>query len=105
MRVIILILIVTCFCINIYAQNEDVSNITDIKYNIKLIKFYIDKSEFDNALEYIDKTLEEATKKDSLYYFKGFIYKEKEDWLQASEFFAKAILHASEEQFIDERLA
>ncbi|MEA2096627.1 MAG: hypothetical protein U9P73_08055, partial [Candidatus Cloacimonadota bacterium] len=42
---------------------------------------------------------------DSLYYFKGFIYKEKEDWLQASEFFAKAILHASEEQFIDERLA
>lgn len=106
MRVIILVLMVTVFCINLYAQNEkNVSNINDFKYNLKLIKFYIEKYEYENALEYIDKTLEEAIEKDSLYYYKAFIYEELEDWLQASEFFAKSILHASEEQFINERLA
>ncbi len=105
MRTIILVIIVTIFSINIFAQNEDVSNINDVKYNIKLIKFYIEKNEYDNALEYIDKTLEETIGNDSLYFFKGFIYKEYEDWQQASESFVQAILHTSEEQIIDERLA
>ena len=104
MKAITLILIVISLYINLYAQSENESNINDLKYNINLIKFYIDKIEYDNALEYIDKTLEEATGKDSLYYFKAYIYKEKEDWLQASEFFAKAILYSTEEQIIDERL-
>ena len=105
MRTIILILMVIVFCINSYAQNENISNINDVKYNIKLIKFYIEKNEYENALEYIDKTLKEATEKDSLFFYKGFIYKEYEDWQQASELFAKAILHTSDEQIIDERLA
>ena len=105
MRTILLALIATFFCINLFAQNENISNINDVKYNIKLIKFYIEKNEYDNALEYIDKTLEESIDKDSLFYFKGLIYQEYEDWQQASEFYAQAILHTSEEQIIDERLA
>ncbi|MDP8201058.1 MAG: hypothetical protein P9M11_02835 [Candidatus Tenebribacter burtonii] len=104
MKAITLILIIIFLCINLYAQSENGSNINDLKYNINLIKFYIDKIEYDNALEYIDKTLEEAIEKDSLYYFKAYIYKEKEDWLQASEFLAKAILYSTEEQIINERL-
>ena len=104
MKVMVLVLIIMVFCINLYAQNESISDINDVQYNIKLIKFYIDKNEYDNALEYIDKTLEDAIVKDSLFYFKAFIYKEREDWLQASEFFAKTILSSSEEQIIDERL-
>ena len=105
MRVLISVLLVTVFCINLYAQTEkNMSNINDFKYNLKLIKFYIEKYEYDNALEYIDKTLEEAIEKDSLFYYKAFIYEELEDWLQASEFFAKAILHSSEEKVIDELL-
>ena len=105
MRTKILILSTLIFGINLYAQSSNPSNITDVEYNIKLIKFYIDKNEYDNALEYIDKTLEEILDNDSLYYFKGFIYQEYEDWLQASELFAKAILYTSDEQIIDDRLA
>ena len=105
MRKIIFALIATFFCINLFAQNENISNINDVKYNIKLIKFYIEKNEYDNALEYIDKTLEESIDKDSLFFFKGVIYHEYEDWQQASEFYAQAILHTSKEQIIDERLA
>ncbi len=104
MRTIILVIIITIICINLFAHNEDVSNINDVKYNINLIKFYIEKNEYDNALEYIDKTLEETINNDSLYFFKGFIYQEYEDWRQASESFVQAILHTSEEQIIDERL-
>lgn len=105
MRVTILVLMITVFCINLYAQNEkNVSNINDFRYNLKLIKFYIEKYEYENALEYIDKTLEEAIEKDSLYYYKAYIYEELEDWLQASEFFAKSILHSSEKKVIDELL-
>ena len=105
MRVIIFVLMITIFCINLYTQNEDISNINDVKYNINLIKFYIDKNEYDYALEYIDKTLEEIVDNDSLYFLKGFIYREYEDWYQASEYFAKAILYTSKEQIIDNRLA
>ena len=105
MRTIILVIIITIFWINLFAQNEDVSNINDVKYNIKLIKFYIEKNEYGNALEYIDKTLEETIDNDSLYFFKGFIYQEYGDWQQASESFVQAILHTSKEQIIDERLA
>lgn len=89
---------------NIYAQVEIESTINDVKYNINLIKFYIDKGEYDNALEYIDKTLEESSVKDSLFFLKGIIYRQREDWLQASEFFAKSILYSSEEQIIIDRL-
>ena len=105
MRTIILVIIITIFCINIFAQNEDISNINDVKYNIKLIKFYMEKNEYNNALEYIDKTLEETIDNDSLYFYKGLIYKEFEDWQQASESFVQAILYTSEEQIIVERLA
>lgn len=105
MKAKILILLVIVFCIDLYAQNNSVSNINDVKYNIKLIKFYIEKNEYKTALEYIDKTLEEAIEKDSLFYFKGFIYKENEDWLQASEFFAKSILYTSEESLINDWLS
>ncbi len=105
MKAKILILLVIVFCIDLYAQNNSVSNINDVKYNIKLIIFYIEKNEYETALEYIDKTLEEAIKKDSLFYLKGFIYKENEDLLQASEFFAKAILYTSEKSLINDWLA
>jgi len=105
MRKKLLVLIAIIFCINLYAQGRNLSNITDVKYNIKLIKFYIEKNEYDNALEYIDKTLEEIVDNDSLYFFKGFIYQEYEDWLQASENFANAILYASDEYIIEKRLA
>ncbi|MDA3814462.1 MAG: hypothetical protein PF570_09465, partial [Candidatus Cloacimonetes bacterium] len=105
MKTKILILTALIFCINLNAQSSNLSNITDVKYNIKLIKFYIEKDEYDNALEYINKTLEEIVDNDSLYYLKGFIYQEYEDWLQASEQYINAILYTSDEQIIDERLA
>jgi Tfp pilus assembly protein PilF len=105
MRVAILVLMVTIFFTNLFTQNENLSNINDEKYNIKLIKFYIEKNEYEKALEYIDKTLEEVTGKDSLFFFKGYIYIEYEDWKQASESFAKAILHTSDEKLINEWLA
>jgi len=103
MKIKITILILVLIFINTYAQVEVASNINDVKYNIDLIKFYIDKNEYNNALEYIDKTLEEATFKDSLYYFKGSIFQQKEDWLQASEFFARSILHTTDNEIIISR--
>jgi len=105
MKTKILILAALIFCINLNAQSSDPSNVTDVKYNINLIKFYIEKDEYDNALQYINKTLEEIVDNDSLYYFKGFIYQEYEDWLQAAEQYTKAILYTSDEQIIDDRLA
>jgi tetratricopeptide (TPR) repeat protein len=104
MKIKIIILILLLIYINIYARVEDTSTINDVEYNINLIKFYIEKNEYDNALEYIDKTLEEAALKDSLYYFKGVIFQQKEDWLKASEFFTRSILYTSDEQIILDRL-
>ena len=102
MKIKIIIFITIVFCLNLFAQNDNTSSVNDVKYNIKLIRFYIEKIEYEKALDYIDKTLGDAIKKDSLYFFKAYIYKEQEDWLQASEFFAKAILHTSGEQIINE---
>ena len=104
MRTIVLGLLFIVFYMNLYAQNENISNINDVKYNFKLIKFYIEKNEYDNALEYIDKTLEESVEKDSLFFLKGLIYQEYKDWQKASEFYAQSILHTSEKQIINERL-
>lgn len=105
MKVKIIFAVLISIVMNIHAQNEDRFNINDIKYNINLIKFYIDRAEFDTALEYIDKTLEEAVHKDLLYYYKGFIYKQKENWQQSSKFFAKSILDTADEVLVSKRLA
>jgi len=89
---------------NLSAQNVELSNVNDIKYNIDLIKFYIDRSEFDTALEYIDKTINETIVKDSLLYYKGFIYKQKEDWRKASKYFAESILSTNNTEIVTSRL-
>ncbi|MDP8267980.1 MAG: hypothetical protein P9L97_04560 [Candidatus Tenebribacter davisii] len=104
MRSIVILFVILIFCVNLSAQNVNSSNINDIQYSIKLIKFYIEKNEYDTALEYIDKTLEVSAQKDSLFIFKGFIYKDQEDWLKASECYAKAILYTQDEQLINEVL-
>jgi len=103
MRIIILILIAIVFCFNANAQNVAISNINDLSYNLELIKFYIEKEEFENALEYIDRSLEETIEKDSLYFYKGNILQIQEEWLTSSEAYAQAIIYTFNEQIVDDR--
>jgi len=102
MRTAILILIAIVFCLNANAQNDAVSNSSDLTYNLKLIKFYIEKEEFENALEYIDRAIEEEIEIDSLYFYKGYILQVQEEWLFSSEAYANAIIYAFDEQIIAE---
>ncbi|MCF7858055.1 MAG: hypothetical protein K9N07_01840 [Candidatus Cloacimonetes bacterium] len=99
-----LIILIMFFSLALYSQNNKSSSINDVRYNINLIKFYYEKGEFENALEFIDQTLEESINQDTLYYFKAIIYEDKEDWLKASEFYAKSILASNNTEFISDHL-
>ncbi|MCK4696114.1 MAG: hypothetical protein KAT74_10140, partial [Candidatus Cloacimonetes bacterium] len=46
-------------------------------------------------------TLEESIIKDSLYYLKGLIFKEKKDWDKAADYFAESLMCCSKESLID----
>lgn len=101
---IIIVFTFIVLIVNLSAQNAELSTVNDIQYNIDLIRFYIDRNEYDTALEYIDKTIDEAAKKDSLFYYKGYIYKQKEDWRQAAKFLAESIICTKEEEIVTSRM-
>jgi len=90
---VVLLLLIS---INLVCENSP--NIDD---QIKLINFYLNEGEFDNAIVYADSAMQQAECLDSLNYFKAVAFKAKEAWEEATIFFGNAILVSNDEQFID----
>ena len=89
--------------LNLFSQisrAKEQNNPVDIKYRFELIKFYMDHNEYDLAISYIDSTLEESIKMDSLYYMKGIACKAIKDWDKASDSFAEALIRSDDSQLI-----
>ncbi|MCK4312895.1 MAG: hypothetical protein KAW88_09195 [Candidatus Cloacimonetes bacterium] len=104
MKKFYLILLICFLSINLLSQTAKKTGTVlpkDILYKFELIKFYMQQQELDLALTYIDSTLEESIIKDSLYYFKGLIFKEKKDWDKAADYFAESLMGCSKESLID----
>ena len=102
MKKVLIVFLFLLLILKLFSQNSKVKNDPDtIKYKFELIKFYLENSEYDLTISYIDSALEEATNKDTLYYMKGLACKGIENWDKASDSFAETFIRSNDPQLIN----
>ena len=73
----------------------------NVIYDYELIRFYLQKAEYDLAIKRINEIQENNTDTDSLHYFKGLAYKGKAQWEMATDEFSYILINSRNRDLIN----
>jgi hypothetical protein len=95
-----IVLLLLFWAVILQTQTLEISEQRD-NYDLQLIRFYLEKNEYETVVNYIEYLEQENYVSDSLKYYQALSYKGLRNWEKTSELFSLLIIHSPNEALKD----